>query len=157
MNRKVIYSLLIIFSFLIITGCNYKKESLDNIPNIVTKDNVGDNDMVNSVIIKIDNIEYTLNLEDNETVRSFINLLPIDESMDELNGNEKYVYLDKKLPTNSFSPKQINKGDVMLFGDNCLVVFYKSFDTNYSYTKIGHIGNLGDLGNGSIKVNISNS
>ena len=155
MNRKVIYSLLIIFSFLIITGCNYKKESLDNIPNIGTKDNVGDNDMVNSVIIKIDNIEYTLNLEDNETVRSFINLLPIDESMDELNGNEKYVYLDKTLPTNSFSPKQINKGDVMLFGDNCLVIFYKSFNTSYSYTKIGHIDNLGDLGNGSIKVNIS--
>ena len=28
-----------------------------------------------------------------------------------------------------------------------LVVFYKSFDTSYSYTKIGHIENLQDLEN----------
>ena len=40
----------------------------------------------------------------------------------------------------------------MLFSDNCLVIFYKSFDTSYSYTKIGHIDNLPNLGNGSITV-----
>ena len=38
----------------------------------------------------------------------------------------------------------------MLYGNNCLVIFYKSFDTSYSYTKIGHIDNLDNLGNGSI-------
>ena len=38
----------------------------------------------------------------------------------------------------------------MLFGNNCLVIFYESFDTSYSYTKIGHIDNLDNLGNGSI-------
>ena len=72
--------------------------------------------------------------------------------MNELNGNEKYVYMDKSLTTNSFNPKQIKKGDVMLYGDNCLVIFYKSFETSYSYTKIGHIDNLENLGNGSIIV-----
>jgi hypothetical protein len=40
----------------------------------------------------------------------------------------------------------------MLFGDNWLVLFYKSFDTPYSYTKIGHINNIADLGNDDIKV-----
>ena len=75
--------------------------------------------------------------------------------MRELNGNEKYIYLDTTLPTNSSNPKRINVGDVMLYGDNCLVIFYKSFDTPYSYTKIGHIDNLENLGKGSIKVKIS--
>ena len=72
--------------------------------------------------------------------------------MEELNGNEKYIYLDETYPTNSYDPKHINKGDVMLYGDNCLVIFYKSFDTSYSYTKIGHIDNLEELGNESINV-----
>ena len=72
--------------------------------------------------------------------------------MEELNGNEKYIYLDETYPTNSYNPKHINKGDVMLYGDNCLVIFYKSFDTSYSYTKIGHIDNLEELGNESINV-----
>ena len=93
---------------------------------------------------------YTLNLENNKTVEEFIDILPQTFNMSELNGNEKYVYMDNSLTTNSYNPKHIEKGDVMLFGDNCLVIFYKSFDTSYSYTKIGHIDNLDNLGNGSI-------
>ena len=72
--------------------------------------------------------------------------------MDELNGNEKYVYLDNSLPINLSNPKHINAGDVYLYQDNCLVIFYKSFDTSYSYTKKGHINNLPDLGNDSVLV-----
>ena len=104
--------------------------------------------------IIIDNYEYVVNLENNNTVSELIDLLPLEVNMTELNGNEKYVYLDKKLPTNSSNPKHINKGDVMLFGDDCLVIFYKSFDTSYSYTKIGHIDNMNDLGDGNISVKI---
>ena len=96
--------------------------------------------------------EYIINLEDNETVDNFIKILPKEFNMKELNGNEKYIYLDSKLPTNETKPKRIEAGDIMLYEDNCLVIFYKSFDTSYSYTKIGHIDNLPNLGNGSITV-----
>ena len=78
--------------------------------------------------------------------------IPKEFTMNELNGNEKYVYLDDDLPTNKINPKHINKGDVMLYQNNCLVIFYKSFDTSYSYTKIGYIENLNDLGSNSVKV-----
>ena len=44
----------------------------------------------------------------------------------------------------------------MLFGNSCLVIFYKSFTTSYSYTKIGHIENPANietaLGRKDIKV-----
>ena len=96
--------------------------------------------------------EYRINLENNETTKAFINLLPLEITMNELNGNEKYIYLDSTLPTNSINPEHINKGDVMLYGNNCLVIFYQSFNTSYSYTKIGHIDNLPDLGSGNIVV-----
>ena len=59
---------------------------------------------------------------------------------------------DTTLPIKPISPEKINVGDVMLYGNNCLVIFYKSFDTSYSYTKIGHIDNLPDLGSDSITV-----
>ena len=102
--------------------------------------------------IVIDDSEYTINLENNETVKRFINMLPQELEMQELNGNEKYVYLDYSLPTNPVNPKHISAGDVMLFGDNCLVIFYESFDTNYSYTRMGHIDDLPDLGSDGIFV-----
>ena len=98
----------------------------------------------------INNKTYTLTLENNKTVEEFLNLLPQEFTMTELNGNEKYVYMNNTLATNSYNPKHIEKGDVMLYGNNCLVIFYKSFDTSYSYTKIGHIDNLENLGKGNI-------
>ena len=112
------------------------------------------NNEVSTMKAIINNKEYVIKLESNETVNSLINLLPIEITMNELNGNEKYIYLDNTLPTNSYNPNRINAGDVMLYGNNCLVIFYKSFDTSYSYTKIGHIDNLEDLGTGNIIVKL---
>ena len=137
MKTKTLYVLLIIVS-LFIVGCK--------------KDNI--KEVKSSVKIVIDEKEFIIDLEDNETVKSFINMLPLELNMKELNGNEKYVYLDNSLPTNSSNPKRINAGDVMLYGNNCLVIFYKSFDTSYSYTKIGHIDNLENLDNENINVKI---
>ncbi len=108
------------------------------------------NEEINSVKVTINDKKYIIQLEDNETAKSFVNLLPQEYDMSELNGNEKYVYLNNTLPTNASNPKRINSGDVMLYGNNCLVIFYKSFDTSYSYTKIGHIDNLENLGNNGV-------
>ena len=117
-------------------------------------ENIKESDVVDKINVTINGIKYEAYLEDNDTVKSFLNILPNEFNMTELNGNEKYIYLDTNLPSNPVSVKHINKGDVMLYGDNCLVIFYKSFDTSYSYTKIGHIDNLNNLGNDSVLVKI---
>ena len=152
MKKRLIVSILVIISLFMVVGCNSKNtnDEINNNENNIEDNN--SNEVISSVKVTINNKEYTLNLEDNETAKSFANLLPQEFNMSELNGNEKYVYMGSSLPTNSYNPKHIEKGDVMLFGNNCLVIFYKSFDTSYSYTKIGHINNLDDLGNGSITV-----
>lgn len=142
---KKIILLFIVILVLIITGCSDRKEK-----NKV--ENNSSYEVISSMKVTINNKEYSVKLEDNKTTRSFLTLLPQKFIMNELNGNEKYVYLDSSLPTNSSNIKHINAGDVMLFGNNCLVIFYKSFDTSYSYTKIGYIDNLDNLGDGSITV-----
>ena len=148
MKKIIIYLLLIT---ILLTGCTRVEEK-----NNINKENTSkESDIVSSLNIVINNDNYVLNLESNETVTKLLELLPLEIEMSELNGNEKYIYLDESLPTNSSNPKHINSGDVMLFGDNCLVIFYKSFDTSYSYTKIGHIDNLKDLGSNNIIVKIT--
>ena len=127
-------------------------DSDEVIKEFINRNEIDKSNEVISVKAIINDKEYIIKLEDNETVKSFINILPQELNMSELNGNEKYIYLDNILPTNSFNPKKINAGDVMLYGNNCLVIFYKSFDTSYSYTKIGHIDNLPNLGNSNITV-----
>ena len=61
--------------------------------------------------------------------------------MTELNGNEKYFYLDDALPTDASRPDGIRAGDLMLYGSECIVLFYESFSTAYSYTPIGRVQN----------------
>ena len=102
--------------------------------------------------VNIDGKDYTINLEDNSTAKKLFELAPLEVTMKELNGNEKYVYLSSSFPVDSYKPGHINQGDIMLFDNGCLVIFYKSFDTSYSYTKIGYIDNLPDLGNGDVSV-----
>ena len=145
MKNKFIVYLLLVLSIFIISGCELNNNKNNN-------ENNNTNEVKNTMKAIINEQEYTINLEDNETVTSLLNKLPLEVQMTELNGNEKYVYLDYDLPTNSSSQKRIYSGDVMLYGNNCLVIFYKSFNTSYSYTKIGHIDKLPNLGSGSINV-----
>ena len=84
-------------------------------------------------------------LAENDTARAFAALLPMELHMTELNGNEKYHYLMSGLPNAPERVGHIEAGDILLFGDSCVVVFYQSFDTPYSYTRIGRIGNADGL------------
>ena len=128
--------IIICFIFLL-TGCAKKDTKESDV-------------MASDIKVVINDQTYILKLENNDTAKEFINLLPLEYTMNDLNNNEKYVYMNNYLTTNSYNPKRIEKGDVMLYGNNCLVIFYKSFDTLYSYTKVGHIDNLDDLEDGTI-------
>ena len=110
----------------------------------------------NKVTITINGQQFTATLYDNETAKAFQEMLPITITMNELNGNEKYHYFNNGLPTNATRPGTIHEGDLMLYGSSCLVLFYETFQSSYSYTPIGNIedpaGLQSAVGGGSVTV-----
>jgi hypothetical protein len=70
---------------------------------------------------------------------ALIKRLPLTLDMRELNGNEKFYYFSEKMPSDSAYVGDIQAGDLMLYGSDCLVLFYKGFSTSYSYTRLGSI------------------
>lgn len=109
-----------------------------------------------AVTVTVGDTAYAATLEDNETVRALAGRFPLTLEMRELNGNEKYFYLDGSLPTDAYQPGQIRAGDLMLYGDSCLVLFYESFSSGYSYTALGSLDDPSGLaeaaGPGSVTV-----
>jgi hypothetical protein len=99
---------------------------------------------------------FAVTLEDNPTARAFAQLLPLTLDMPDLNDNEKHVRLPRSLPTRAIRPGTIRTGDVMLYGSDTLVVFYKTFPSSYSYTRIGRVtpvdGLVQALGAGSQRI-----
>lgn len=161
MMKKVLFilSVLIVLTFCAcsnnhigeITTKSTTQERGSTMPEISTTENA-----VVSIKIKIVDEVFTAQLYDNETAHAFADMLPVTLDMHELNGNEKYCYLSNSLPMNSSDVGNINTGDIMLYGSHCIVLFYDSFSTNYSYSKIGYIENptsLADvLGSGNMTV-----
>ena len=93
------------------------------------------------VKIKVGSKSFNAVFYDNDTSKALLESIPMKLKMSELNGNEKYRYLSKDFPTNEKRVKRVRAGDIMLYGSDCLVVFYKSFNTTYEYTKVGRITN----------------
>jgi hypothetical protein len=110
----------------------------------------------NTMKITIGSKTFTATTADNPTVDALKPMLPLTVEMTELNGNEKYFDLPKKLPVDAAKPGTVNAGDLMLWQSNTLVLFYKTFRTSYSYTPIGRIDNAAGLaaavGSGNVKV-----
>ena len=102
---------------------------------------------------------YAFTLADTDAARAFAALLPLTMEMPDLNSNEKHVELPKALPTNASRPGTIRNGDVMLYGSRTLVVFYVTFDSPYSYTRLGRIddpvGLAQALGPGTARITFS--
>lgn len=148
---------LIIFLFLVLissSACADEKNTENTLGN---SSNTGETGTMESAAkIVINGHTFNVVLYNNETAKAFINMMPLSLNMSDLNSNEKYYNLSSTLPVNSERVGSIKKGDIMLYGNNCIVIFYESFNTPYSYTKIGYIENTDNLtaalGSGSVSV-----
>jgi hypothetical protein len=108
------------------------------------------------LLITVGEKTYSAKLYNNQTTQSLVERFPLTVDMSELNGNEKYYYLSNKLPTASEQPGKIYAGDIMLYGDDCLVVFYETFSSSYKYTRLGYIEDASSfaqaVGSGNVQI-----
>jgi hypothetical protein len=88
---------------------------------------------------------FAITLADTEAARAFAEMLPLTIAMADLNSNEKHAGLPAALPTDATRPGTIRSGDLLLFGSDTLVVFYKTFRSSYSYTRLGWVDDPSEL------------
>lgn len=141
------YSLSFLFLVISVTASSTSCERKD-VQTAVRKsmeNNINENTMSAKIKIKVNSQAFTATLLDNNSASAFIKMLPMTINMRELNGDEKYHDLTERLPTNASNPGTIHAGDLMLFGSRTLVLFYKTFATSYSYTRLGRVDNPAGL------------
>jgi hypothetical protein len=99
---------------------------------------------------------FAVTLAGTPAARAFAAMLPLTLDMPDLNANEKHVRLPAALPANANVPGTLRAGDLMLYGTTTLVLFYVTFDSPYSYTRIGkvddHEGLAAALGRGEARI-----
>ena len=96
--------------------------------------------------IKIKDSEYQFEFVNSETANQIKSKLPFTITMTNLNGNEVYYFFTgEEFTTNTQSVGTINMGDIYLYQSNCIVLFYKTFSTSYTYTQIGKVINPSGL------------
>lgn len=145
------FLLLLIFMSVLLSSASSCNKEDDN--NKIENNNF----MANGKIkITVNSQTFIATLLDNNSAKAFNEMLPLTINMTELNGNEKYYDFPNNLPTTSSNPGTIKNGDLMLYGSKTLVLFYTSFSTSYSYTKLGTVddvtGLASALGSGNVTV-----
>ncbi|MBL3547251.1 cyclophilin-like fold protein [Chryseobacterium sp. KMC2] len=110
----------------------------------------------NQLKITVGTTVFNATLANNATATAFKAMLPLTLNMSELGGVEKFASLPSNPPSNHTYPGTIQNGDLMLYSSNTLVLFYATFNTSYSYTRIGTVNNptglTAALGSGSVTV-----
>lgn len=145
------------FVYISLFACS-KDDDTTPIQNNGTMNN---NASTSKMKITIGTAVFNATLYDNPSANTFKALFPLSINMTELNNNEKYFDLPNPLPTNASIGGNIKTGDLTLYENHTLVLFYKNFNTSYSYTKLGYIDNpIGlatALGNRNVIVKFENN
>lgn len=108
------------------------------------------------IMIEVNGQSFSAKLYDNAAAAALLEKFPMVLDMEEMNGNEKYFFMEDTLPTDTKDIGDIHTGDIMLYGADCLVLFFQDFSTSYRYTRIGYIedqeGFADALSDGTVEI-----
>lgn len=113
-----------------------------------------------AMIISINGIDFSATCANTLAAKALASMLPLTLDMADLHSNEKYAYLDRALPRGTDKPDRMEVGQIMLYGSDCLVLFYEGFANSYGgYSAIATVDDPSALtkavGSGSVTVTFS--
>jgi hypothetical protein len=151
-------SLVSFFLFLSIgiMACKTDENAAPNMTELEGNGSPTNDTIANRLIVRVTSHAFRATLLNNAAAAAFKARLPLRVEMTDLNRNEKFYQFSNNLPTQVLNPGTIQTGDLMLYGSNTLVLFYQTFPTAYSYTRLGRIDNpsglAAALGPGNVTV-----
>lgn len=134
MNNSIKYMLLCIGLFCI-AGC---QRAIEPTGEEMVQSN-------NTLFLQIGNEEIEISVTNQEISQQIMEYLPQTLNFNELNGNEFYVDSPFEVDAKSQNFGEVRAGDVMLYGNQTIVIFYQDHQTTYSYSKIGKIRDVSHL------------
>ncbi|MDO4405546.1 MAG: cyclophilin-like fold protein [Atopobiaceae bacterium] len=98
------------------------------------------------ISVTINGTAFTATLDDGVAGQQMLERLPMSLHMEELHGNEKYSYTGEPFDGEEYLPTTIEAGDLMVYGGDCLVLFYETFDNDrWQYQRVGKIDDVSKL------------
>jgi len=111
--------------------------------------------------LDVNGTRVTATLDDNETARDFISLLPLTLTLEDYNATEKISNLSKKLTTQgALAGVDPSIGDIAYYAPwGNLAIFYKDFGYSRGLVKLGRIDSHAEVFNrpGELRVRIERS
>jgi hypothetical protein len=137
----------VLLALFAVVGCEARQDSPSGAPAVTAADAspASMRQEESRMWMTVGERRFAITLTDNAAASAFAAQLPLTLDMSELNGNEKHADLPKPLPANANRPGTIRNGDLMLYGADTLVVFYLTFQSSYSYTRLGRVDDPTDL------------
>lgn len=111
------------------------------------------------ITLTVNNVRFQAVITHPEMIAYFQTALPMTLALAELNGNEKYGTLEQSFALATERLAVIQPGDLLIYQNQTLVLFYEPVHSHYEYTKIGQLidpdGLKQALGTGSVTIQLT--
>ena len=108
-----------------------------------------------NIKVNIGGVNYTAITEVSYAAQNFISNFPlsIDMKTEESNRIQGCTYF--KFNGDASRAKSVLRGDILIYGDSCVIIATENFSGSSKYKRIAHIDNLGTISVGNQTVNFS--
>jgi hypothetical protein len=156
---RALRGLSLFFGLLVFGSCDAAQSGASDSPTAATNVAATVQPEESRMWMTVGERRFAITLADTQAASAFAAMLPLSMDLADLQNNEKYADLPQSLPTNASRPGTIRNGDLMLYGSRTLVIFYLTFKSSYSYTRLGHVddpdGLAQTLGREGVRIEFS--